>query len=288
MAALVLGLFALAGCSKLKFALGLAPWYAERAVLKELPPLNPAQKTVLDREIQKYWAWNKRHMMPAYGATLRRLAAGLSSTAATEANDLALGSALVTGLYDESLEPLLKPAAVLLHSFDNAQIGQLEEIFRQDQARQRETYLADPEKTFQRRVDKLRSSLDDWGAKLSPEQAQRLEALSRGFNIPYQAWLNDKARREAELIKALRERRSEAHLQSLLHEWWLRARTGGQDREGWQWDEDALQKHVQGIVDLLTQAQKAQVSLKLVEMAAELESLAYEPQPAVRPTAAKN
>lgn len=285
MGALLLGFFALTACSKIKFALGLAPWYAERAALKELPPLNPAQQKLLKTEIQKYWAWNKRHMMPAYGATLRRVAAGLTSTAASDPNDIALSAALVTGLYDQSIEPLLKPAAALLHSFDSAQVTRFEAIFREDQERQRERYLSDPEKTFRTRVDKLRSTLEGWTGKLSDAQAKRLETLAHNFNIPYQAWLNDKARRQAELIKALREHRSEAHVQTLLHEWWLRARTGGESREDWQWDSDALEQHVQDIVAVLEPEQKARMSAKLVELAGELEALAVEPGVVAKPTA---
>lgn len=287
MGALLLGFFVVTGCSKLKFALGLAPWYAEHAALKELPPLNGPQQKLLKAEIQRYWAWNKRHMMPAYGATLRRLAAGLTSTAASDPGDLKLSTALVTGLYDQSLEPLLKPAAALMHTFSAAQVTQLEAIFRDDQARQRERYLTDPERAFHSRVDKLRSTLETWTGKLSAAQAERLESLSRNFSIPYQAWLTDKARREAELIKALRERRSEASIQTLLHEWWLRARTGGEGRESWQWDEDALQKHVEGIAALLTPEQKARMGGKLVDLAEELERLAVEPQAAPRPGAEK-
>jgi hypothetical protein len=285
---LVLGFFALAGCSKIKFALGLAPWYAERAALKQLPPLNAGQEKLLKAEIQKYWAWNKRHMMPAYGATLRRLAAGLTSTAASDPNDLALSAALVTGLYDQSLEPLLKPTAALLHSFDGDQVTRFEALFHEDQERQRERYLSDPEKTFRTRVDKLRSTLEGWTGKLSEAQAQRLEALAHNFNIPYQAWLNDKARRQAELIKALREHRSEAYVQTLLHEWWLRARTGGESREDWQWDAEALQQHVQDIAAVLEPAQKARMSEKLLELAGELEALAVEPGVVPKPTAGQS
>lgn len=285
--ALLLGFFVLVGCSKLRFALGLAPWYAERQITSQLPKLKPFQQQLLKAEIQRYWSWNKHHLMPAYGSALRTLAAGLSSTAKSDPKDLALTSALITGLYDQSVEPMLKPAATLLYSFDAEQIDEQEAFFRKKQVEHRTLYLSDPKQTFERRVDKLCSTLGDWAGKLSPEQRRQIEELSRHFVIPYQAWLNDQARREAELIHALRERRSEAFIQSLLHDWWMRARTGGEDRESWQWDEAALEEHVQGIIGVLTPEQKAQASRKLVELAEELEALAVEPVAQPKPTAGK-
>ncbi len=282
--ALLLGFFVLFGCSKLKFALGLVPWYAERQALAKLPELTDGQRRVLKADIQRYWSWNKAHMMPAYGAALRNIAAGLTSTA-EGGKDIALTSALLTGLYAQSLEPLLKPTSALLHSFDSAQITGLEARFREHQEAQRKLYLSDPEKTLRTRIDKLRATLEDWGGKLSSEQRTRLEALVRGFPIPYQAWLDDRVRREAELIAVLRERRSESLLQALLRDWWLRPRSGGEDREAWQWDEHALERHVKDVLGVLEPGQKAQISRKLTELAGELESLAVEPVPALKPTA---
>ena len=281
LAALAGGLSLAGACSRLKMVLPLAPWYAEQQILQILPPLTTPQHERLKLDLKNYWRWNKSTMMPAYARVLRGAADSVAEGAAAKP----LLTAPFIELYAQSIEPLIKPATVLLLSLDTRQIDGLQRHFQERQAEARQRYLADPEATLQRRVKSLRTTLEYFAGPLNPAQQQRLLELSRQFPIPYQAWLTDRARREAQLLTALREKRSEADVQALLRAWWLRSRTGDGDREEWQWDDAALQKQAQDLVFLLEPAQRVRAQGKLMELAAQLEALARDPDAAPRPAA---
>jgi hypothetical protein len=266
--ALLLAFFTLASCAKLAGMLGLTPWYLERRITAELPALRAEQRQQLKAEINRYWQWNRAKMMPEYSKALRGIAEQLTSTAGLDVERAGEG---LSRLYADTLEPAFKPSTQLLRSFDTAQIDALEKKQKESQAKKREQYLGDPAAALERRQKRLLKTLQDWAGPLNAGQQQRLRELVQGFPMPYEAWLKDRERREAALIQALRQKRSEAEVEALLRANW---RSSGKEKGAFEWDEKGLRRHSKDIVELLTPAQKAHLAGKLVEVAVKMDDLA--------------
>jgi hypothetical protein len=280
------GLFCLAllfatGCSRLKMAYDLGPWYMEKEARDALPDLTKEQSQRLKQEIQIYARWHRREMLPAYAEALHILADGLTATAGARTQRLA--GPLLSGLWAQTLEPLFRPGAVLLCSLSPQQIQAFRLKLEARTEKQRQLYLVDPEKAFQRRLAKIRGYIEDYSSKLSPDQAAKLESLSRAFVIPYEAWINNKARRQQELLRLLSEKRGPAAVQAHLRDWWLSPRSGGTWREDWQWDEKAEADYTREVLNLLYPIQRQRLATKLTAMAAELEGILPEPGLTPRP-----
>jgi hypothetical protein len=274
-------LLVVTGCSRLKMVYDLAPWYMEKEAREALPDLTKEQAQRLKQDIQAYARWHRREMLPAYAEALHTLAAGLTVTAAARTQRLA--GPLLNGLWAQTLEPLFRPSAVLLSSLSPRQIQAFRLKLEARTEKQRQLYLADPEQAFQRRLKKLRGYLEDYSSKLSPDQGAKLEALSRGFVIPYEAWINNKAHRQQELLRMLSEKRGPAAIQAHLRDWWLAPRAGGAWREDWQWDEKAEADYVREVLNLLYPIQRQRLATKLTAMATELEKIQPEPEATPRP-----
>ncbi len=272
------------GCSRLKMAYDLGPWYLEKQARKALPDLTKEQSRRLTQDLQAYARWHRREMLPAYVEALRSLANGLTLTATSPASRLA--GPLLNGLYAQTLEPLFKPSAALLYSLSPAQIQALRSKLDDRMRQQRQDLLGDPEKTFQKRLKKLRGYLEDSAGSFNAVQVTRLEKLSRAFVIPYQAWIDNKAQRQQELLRILAEKRSPAVIQALLRDWWLSPRSGGEGREKWQWDEKAEAHYISDVLALLNPAQRQRLGAKLRAMADELEAITRSPEATPKPGAA--
>jgi hypothetical protein len=270
-------------CSRMKMAYELGPWYLEKEAREALPSLTAEQSRRLKQDVQAYAHWHRQQALPAYAEALHSLAAGLSGSAAARSSRLA--GPLLTGLWAQSVEPLIKPSAALLCSMDHAQLQAFREKLAQRSRRQRQLYLDNPEKAFQRRFKTLRSYMEDYAGGLSAPQVQRFETLSRSFVIPYRAWIEHKERQQQELLRLLEEHHGVEAVQGFLRDWWLGPRSGGEGREAWQWDEKAQDDYVKGTLDLLDPLQRQRVAVRLENLARDFETLHANPEPAPRPTA---
>ncbi len=194
----------LAGCG-LRFAYSqldwLLPWY-----LRDYVTLDAGQRGEVDRRLAGLLDWHCRSHLPEYVATLRSANALLVAERVEPAQlepFLERGEALWREIVAE-LEPDLR---VLLAGLSEEQVEELAAAFaRRGEEARKEFLSGDEAAQHAARVERMEERLRRWFGRMTPAQRERIADWSRALRPTTDAWLEDRARWQAELLDALRVR----------------------------------------------------------------------------------
>ena len=194
----------LAGCG-LRFAYSqldwLLPWY-----LRDYVTLNAGQRSELDVRLVGLLDWHCRSHLPEYVGLLRSANATLAAERVEAARlepFLERGEALWREIVAE-LEPELR---VLLAGLSAEQVEELATSFARRGEEARAEFLSgDAAAQHAARVERMEERLRRWFGRMTPAQRERIAAWSRALQPTTEAWLEDRARWQAELLDALRVR----------------------------------------------------------------------------------
>ncbi|MBV2264629.1 MAG: hypothetical protein KUL79_13905 [Thauera sp.] len=194
----------LAGCG-LRFAYSqldwLLPWY-----LRDYITLNAGQRVELDARLAGLLDWHCRSHLPEYVALLRSANATLADgrvDAARLEPFLARGEAL----WREIVAELESELRVLLAGLSAEQVDELAASFgRRGEEARAEFLSGDAAAQHAARIERMEERLRRWFGRMTPAQRDRIAAWSRALQPTTEAWLDDRARWQAELLDALRVR----------------------------------------------------------------------------------
>jgi len=194
----------LAGCG-LRFAYSqldwLLPWY-----LRDYVTLDAGQRGEFDRRLAGLLDWHCRSHLPEYVALLRAANATLAAERVEPAQlerFLERGEALWREIVGE-LEPELRRLAAGL---GDEQVEELAAAFvRRGEEARAEFLSGDESAQHAARVERMEERLRRWFGRMTPAQRERIAAWSRALQPTTEAWLEDRARWQAELLDALRVR----------------------------------------------------------------------------------
>jgi hypothetical protein len=214
---LVLLLTLLQGCSVTRTAYNNADvflaWQANHYL-----DLEGEQVEELDRRLDAYHAWHRKHALPQYAKLGREAAAHLQRGLKRE--DLEWSYDAVLAQIREALGQAAVDAAGLLDQLSPAQIGHLEQRLAEDNRKfAKERMQGTMEQRNQRRVKRNVERLEEWFGDLSEAQAERVRRYSE--RAPFSAELQDRdrKRRQAEFVAMLRAREAGTRLKAWAQGW---------------------------------------------------------------------
>ncbi|ENO81838.1 DUF6279 family lipoprotein [Thauera mechernichensis] len=204
---LLAGLFAafvLGGCS-VRMAYSqldwLVPWY-----LRDYVMLDAGQRNLLDRQLSARLDWHCRTHLAEYAATLREAQTTLAADR-IGSSDLLPYLERGEGWWREILAALEDDARVLLPALSDEQVDELQQAFERRQREARKAFLGgDDSAQREARIARMEKRLQRWFGRLTTEQRVLIGVWSDALEPTTEAWLDERARWQADVLDALRVR----------------------------------------------------------------------------------
>lgn len=203
--AVLVPLLALLGaCSAVRLTYDNADWLLAR-MAQSYVDLDRDQDRALKAELAQLHDWHRREELPRYARLFDeaadRIERGLSRSdvewalAAVRARSLALAGRAASEL------------APLLLTLNDRQLAELERRFARDNRKFYASKLPkDPEEAIQARAEWLADQLSAWTGNLTLAQRRRIEQLVRAFPEVPAIRLDNREKRQADLLRLLRQR----------------------------------------------------------------------------------
>ncbi len=273
-AALVL-LWALSGCSAIRFAYDNADTYLRWRATSYLDLRGEAVDEI-DERIQDLLAWHRKQALPQYvriaDDAARRLSRGLSP------QDLVWGYDSLTAQARESLHAAAERVAPMLDLLTPGQLAYLEERFADDNRKfARENLRGSDEERRQRRARRAEERLEDWVGRLSHAQVNRIRQFSGRAPLVDELRERDRKRIQAEVIAMIRARQAAARLPELVSNW-QRGRDPAFAAANETWRQE-LYAMLQDIDRTLTPEQRARAAAQLQRYSRDMRVLAARGEP---------
>jgi hypothetical protein len=214
---LVLLLTLLQGCSVSRTAYNHADvflaWQANHYL-----DLEGEQVEELDRRLNAYHAWHRKHALPEYAKLGREAAARMQRGLKRE--DLEWSYDAVLAQIREALGQAAVDAAGLLDRLSPEQVSHLEQRLAEGNRKfAKERMQGTMEQRNQRRVKRNVERLEEWYGSLNEAQEERVRRYSA--RAPFYAELQDRdrKRRQAEFVGMLRAREAGTRLKAWAQGW---------------------------------------------------------------------
>jgi hypothetical protein len=180
--------------------------------------LEGEQVEELDRRLDGYHAWHRKHALPQYAKLGREAAARLQRGLKRE--DLEWSYDAVLAQIREALGQAAVDSAGLLDQLNPAQISHLEQRLAEGNRKfAKERMQGTMEQRNQRRVKRNVERLEEWFGDLSEAQLERVRRYSE--RAPFYADLQDRdrKRRQGEFVAMLRAREAGTRLKAWAQGW---------------------------------------------------------------------
>jgi hypothetical protein len=202
---LLLCSIALTSCSVVRLAYDNADYLLEQMVRRYVD-LDRAQGRVLKVQVVRFHAWHRHEELPRYAAVLDEAAGRLERGPSRD--DVLWAVQAVRTRFRVLQRQAAQDLTPLLLSLSERQVDQLEARFAaDDRAFRKDRLPKDQEDAVQGRAHWLCDRLEDWTGDLNRGQRERVVAFVRAFPEVPELRLEDRERRQAQLLRLLRERR---------------------------------------------------------------------------------
>jgi hypothetical protein len=209
----------LSGCNTVNMAYRNADWYLENRI-DEYATFNAQQQEIIHQEVGKYIRLHREKLLPAYIEFLRDLnKTAQSDTPLTVADSRHIRTSF-RELYRATMQPMVAPAARILASIDDKQILELEKYFaKENEERGKEMLGTSHEEYLEKRGKRTLSFLHWLVGSLSPEQEQKILAISRSLPTTGDIYLQQQEIYQHRLIAMLQKHASETSIAAFLNAW---------------------------------------------------------------------
>lgn len=169
--------------------------------------LSSEQRGWVRERFERAMNWHRSNELPEYRRFIEGVIARSSDGITVEDSRWAYDN--VRAYYRRAVERLLPDAADLLARLDHDQVAALEKKFAEDNAKiEKEHDKASRAKRDERRAKRFIEQFEDWTGKLSPSQRDFVATQVAGIEDLTRFRLDDRRRRQAELLSLLRTRAS--------------------------------------------------------------------------------
>ena len=216
LAVAVLALFA--GCSKLKLGYEYADWLVIYAVEDNFD-LDKLQRGRFKEDVEAYFAWHRKAMLPLYAGLLGGAADSLGKGLRPEGIDS--GYAQFRVLYRKTMLPAVDKATDLLVSLGPTQVDHWLEKQKKKNLKLKKDFSGSPEDQLERRYEKTVDELEDWTGRLGKEQRKQIRALSRTLPWNGHLWLENRERLQARLGALLKSKPPRSQVRALIEDYFL-------------------------------------------------------------------
>jgi hypothetical protein len=210
--------FVLAGCNKIRLTYQYADWMVLYSVRDNFD-LNSEQSEQLSQEVDDYFLWNRKEMLPLYARYLHASAEKIRSGLDSATYDS--GYAEFRALYRQSLLPVVDKAQTLLLSLEPDQIDAYAKTLKKKNDKLRREISRPREEILEKRYLKSIKAIEDWTGPLSVDQKARLKPLNDAMPWTGDIWLANREKVQAELIDLLKTKAGAAKLRPFLEDYFL-------------------------------------------------------------------
>lgn len=264
----------LAGCSGTRLAYNNADTVV-RWMADDYFDLEGAQEDDFKARLARFHAWHRSHELPLYSSLLtaagEKLADGLTEQELLWAWDG------VTARYRQMARHAAPDLAAVLATLTPAQFVRLDKKFADSGAEYTKKQIKGGEKEQRKRRYKRNLELmRDWFGDLSDQQEAQIKAWNDKMPLLYELRLQNRQRRQIELVALLRQHRSAAELESPLKHW-LTEWEAGADPEYRRLSAIHQAQYIQMLLELdrgMTTPQRAHALTRLNEYAEICKALA--------------
>lgn len=235
----------LAGCGAMRLSYDHADWLAARMADRYVD-LTDDQARVFKTGLSDLHAWHRARELPVYAQTFdeaaQRLARGMSRADVQWAVDTVRARVHLLGQHTAT------QVSDALASLDEGQLREVEARFKEDNRKfAREQFSGDPARVAARRADWLCERLEYWTGDLTAAQRGRVHALVDAFPAMPRLRLEERERRQQNLLALVREGRSRADFESRLERFLADPDAGRSEAS-----RRAMLEWERGLIDMLT------------------------------------
>jgi hypothetical protein len=279
--ALLAAALALAGCGGAVRVAYNNGDLALRFVAHDYLDLHGDQQEVLKERLDRFHAWHRRQELPQYAGLFDGAAGRVERGLARE--DVEWAIAAVRARYRRLVEHAADESAPLVATLQPENLAALErKLAANNEKFAREFLAGDTEKQTRARAKRLSGLFEDWLGDLTAEQEALIARFAREQPELNRIRLEDRRRRQAELVALLREHRSSPDIAARLRDYfvnWERDRGAEHRRQAREWEE-RLVTLVLEIDRSLTPRQRRVFVRKLDAYAEDARILAQQGRPA--------
>lgn len=196
----------LPGCNKI----GLLYDYADKLVLynvEENFDLDKAQRSRLKEDVDAYFQWHRKTMLPAYADFLVFVAD--SARDGLRPDEIDAGYARYRELYRRTMAPVAEKSASLLLGLTPEQIDGWIEKQRKKNRKSRKDMSGSLQERLEHRGKKTVDEMEDWTGRLTKEQKDRIRTLNG--SLPWNGILAlDLREKVQETVAVMAKRRAPA------------------------------------------------------------------------------
>lgn len=207
----------LAGCSRMTIAYNNADWYLQNKI-EDYATFSSAQQKLISQEVDHYFEWHRRYVLPEYSDYLQSAIAALHEplTAQSAANF----RTRLRELYVITVAPMARSAAIVLSDLTPEQLTEFENNLQEQNTEMRDEFLSQSlDEYLTKRAKSAVNFIEDFSGNLSTSQKEQIFALSRALPITRSAWLESRASHQRKLISLLRDKRSASEIEHFLLTW---------------------------------------------------------------------
>lgn len=264
--AAALAAFAFSGCNKI----GLLYDYADKLVLFKVEDdfdLDKAQRVRLKEDVEAYFQWHRKAMLPAYADFLSYVADSARDGLRPDEIDSGYQRYLV--LYRHTMEPVAEKSAALLLGLTPDQIEVWIERLRKKNRKLHKDFSGSQQERLDHRAKKIIDELEDWTGKLSKDQKEKIKALNATMPWNGILWLDLKEKVQERVAEMAKRKAPADSLRAYLSAYYLGDENlkSGEFRERYRESEKRLKALILAIHNLLTEEQKARFLQQVEKLA---------------------
>ena len=199
---LVTCLLFLSACSQVSLGYRFADWAIEDRVDDYLD-LSSNQKDILEKELDSYFAWNQKEMVPRYIAYLEGIKSAVAKKQYDESYWKILNKDLDQIYYDTAL-PFKKILSTIFVDMSKDQVAHLENEIVKLNAEKEKEYGRPLEERQDEKIEENVESFDKWFGNVSLDQKMMIQKATRDLKFPVESWLNKRKSQQQELLGLLK------------------------------------------------------------------------------------
>jgi hypothetical protein len=258
--------FLISGCNKIRLGYEYGDWLVMFSIKGSIDP-DRAQLEILKQDVEDYFLWNRRAMLPRYADFLQGAVEGLRAGANPDQYDSAYRK--YRRLYRETLVPVVDKAQNLLLSLSPGQIDAYAKRLKKKNDKLRKDFRAPMEELRERRYRKTLAGIEDWTGRLGSEQRSRVREMSLALPWNGGHWLDNREKSQAEMLGILRGSRDSLQLRRFLEDYFLHPENlrSPEFQSRYAEYENGIRDFILGLFAVLTPRQKERVFSQLEALA---------------------
>ncbi len=208
----------LSGCNKI----GLVYEYADKLVrynVEDNFDLDKAQRARLKDDVEAYFHWHRKQLLPEYANFLKYVADSLRD--GLRPAEVDSGYKRYKALYRMTMEPVAEKSLALLEGLTPEQVdGWMEKQHKKNEKLRKDFSGTLPER-LDHRYKKIIDEMEDWTGRLTKEQRARIKVLNASLPWNGGLWLDLKEKVEEHLAGMLKQKAASADVKAYLDRYYL-------------------------------------------------------------------